>query len=228
MAVNLKLLVAEIAGSLGIIALALFLSAGTLQWVGGWVFVALLAAFTLALSGWLLRHDPGLLAERMAWTSQPGQKRWDRVFTAAIQVSFVGWLVLMPLDAVRFEWSRVPVGVQVGGAALLVGSFVLLFATFRANPYLSPVVRDQAERGQTVISTGPYRVVRHPMYAGALAFFAGTPLLLGSWSGLLLGTLMSVGVAVRAVWEERELRAELNGYDAYAARVRYRLIPFVW
>ena len=132
------------------------------------------------------------------------------------------------LDAVRFHWSQMPGWLQVVGAVLLLCSFYLFFLTFRENPYLSPAVRVQTERGQTVISTGPYRYVRHPMYGTTIVFIVGTTLLLGSWYGLLLGPILVVGIAFRAVQEERVLRAELPGYDTYMARVKYRLIPYVW
>jgi protein-S-isoprenylcysteine O-methyltransferase Ste14 len=89
-------------------------------------------------------------------------------------------------------------------------------------------VRIQEERGQTVISTGPYHYVRHPMYTGGLFLFLGTPLLLGSWYGLLFALVMIPAGAVRAVLEERTLRKELPGYEAYMAQVKYRLIPHIW
>ena len=111
---------------------------------------------------------------------------------------------------------------------MLVASFVLFFLTFRENSFLSPAVRVQAERAQTVVSTGPYRRVRHPMYAAFLLLALGTPLLLGSWFGVLGGAALVAMVAVRAVLEERVLRAELPGYDEYARRVRHRLVPGVW
>src|SRR5215475_12104432 len=111
---------------------------------------------------------------------------------------------------------------------IFLGSFALLFLTFRENAYLSPVVRIQGERGHTVVSTGPYRHVRHPMYAAIVVFVVGTSLLLGSWSGLLVGSLFVVLLAWRAVLEERTLRRELPGYARYMARVRYRLVPRVW
>jgi protein-S-isoprenylcysteine O-methyltransferase Ste14 len=116
----------------------------------------------------------------------------------------------------------------VAAALLLLCSFYFFFLTFRANAYLSPAVRVQNDRGQTVISTGPYHYVRHPMYATVILFFIGTTLLLGSWYGLILGLILVVAVAVRAVQEERTLRAELPGYDAYMAQVKYRLIPYIW
>jgi protein-S-isoprenylcysteine O-methyltransferase Ste14 len=134
----------------------------------------------------------------------------------------------MPLDAVRFHWSHMPVWLQVVGAITLIISFFLFFLTFRENSYLSPMVRIQKDRGQTVVSTGPYHYVRHPMYAAILLFVPGVALLLGSWYGLLAGLLIVGMVARRAVLEERTLRQELPGYDAYMTQVKYRFIPHVW
>jgi len=219
---------AEIIGTFVVFGLALFLAAGTVVWPSGWVFLALFFGFTIALTRWLLRHNPGLLTERMTGIGKPNQPAWDRLFFAGMEVFFLAWLVLMPLDAVRFHWSQMPGWLQVVGAVLLLCSFYLFFLTFRENPYLSPAVRVQTERGQTVISTGPYRYVRHPMYGTTIVFIVGTTLLLGSWYGLLLGPILVVGIAFRAVQEERVLRAELPGYDTYMARVKYRLIPYVW
>jgi len=228
MTVNLKMLTIQITGMFVVFALALFLAAGTVAWLAGWVFVALFFGFTIALSLWLLKHNPGLLTERMTGIGKTDQKSWDKVFFAIANVFFLAWLVLMPLDAVRFHWSRMPLWLQLAGAALLLCSFYLFFLTFRENAYLSPAVRLQSERGQTVVSTGPYGHVRHPMYAAAVVFLVGTTLLLGSWYGLALALMIVVAIAVRAVQEERTLRAELPGYDQYMARVNYRLIPYVW
>ncbi len=140
----------------------------------------------------------------------------------------IAWLVLMPLDVIRFHWSRMPIWLQVLGGVILLGSFYLFFLTFRENPYLSPAVRVQTERGQTVISTGPYHYVRYPMYAAVIPFTVATTLLLGSWYGLLFGLILIAAIAFRAVREESVLRAELPGYDTYMAQVKYRLIPYVW
>jgi protein-S-isoprenylcysteine O-methyltransferase Ste14 len=150
------------------------------------------------------------------------------VFFALVQLAFLAWLVVMALDAVRFRWSQVPPWLQGVGALLLVGSFYLFYRTFRENSYLSPAVRIQTDRRQTVVSTGPYRYVRHPMYAAFIPFALGTALLLGSWYGLLGGLLLVGMVAWRAVQEERVLREGLEGYGAYMTRVRYRLIPYLW
>jgi len=211
-----------------VFGLALFLAAGTVVWLWGWVFLVLFSGFTVALTQWLLRHNPGLLKERMTGIGKPNQPAWDRVFFVVVQVFFLAWLVLMPLDAVRFHWSQMPGWLQVIGSVLLLCSFYLFFLTYRENPYLSPAVRIQTERGQTVISTGPYRYVRHPMYAGVIPFVIGTTFLLGSWYGLLLAPILIAGIAFRAVREERVLQAELPGYDAYMERVKYRFIPYIW
>lgn len=228
MKVNIGLLTAQIAGMFAVFALALFLAAGTAAWPAGWAFLALFFSFTIALSLWLVRHSPGLLTERMTGFTKPDQKPWDRVFFASANILFLGWLVLMPLDAVRFGWSYVPLWLQLGGAALLLASFYGFFLIYGANPYLSPVVRLQTERDHTVVSGGPYRYVRHPMYANTIVMLVGTTLLLGSWWGLLPALALVAAMAWRAVAEERTLLAELPGYAAYMAQVRYRFVPGVW
>jgi protein-S-isoprenylcysteine O-methyltransferase Ste14 len=210
-----------------LMALALFLPAGTIAWPAGWIFLILLHGWLLVGIWLLLKYNPGLLEERIN-LSQSNQKAWDKVFILLLYSFLFAWLVLMPLDAVRFHWSQMPLLLQVVGAVALVGSFFFISLTFRENSFLSPTVRIQEERGQTVISTGPYHYVRHPMYAGGLLLFLGTPLLLGSWYGLLLALIFIPAGAVRAVLEERVLRKELPGYDAYMAQVKYRLVPYVW
>src|SRR5712691_500341 len=175
MSINRKLLVGEF--------IFLFLAAGTLAWPTGWAFLILFFGSLASLMLWLSRHNPALLKERMA-LSQPGQKAWDKVLYLLLYVFSISWLILMPLDAVRFHWSLVPLWLQIAVVLLLLCSFYIFYRTFRENSYLSPVVRIQEDRGQTVISTGPYQYVRHPMYSAFLFFIPGTALLLGSWYGL--------------------------------------------
>jgi protein-S-isoprenylcysteine O-methyltransferase Ste14 len=227
MKINESILAAELAGMLIVFAVAMFGAAGTMDWVAGWVFLILFFTFAVALSLWLLKHDPGLLKERMTMF-RPEQKTWDKVFLPVVLVAFMGWLILMPLDAVRFRWSRMPVWLQPVGAIIMLLSFYVFFLAYRENSYLSPMVRIQSDRGQRVISTGPYSYVRHPMYSGVVLLTVGTSLLLGSWYGLAVGMVIVVMVAIRAVFEERMLRAELKGYEGYMARVKFRLIPHVW
>jgi protein-S-isoprenylcysteine O-methyltransferase Ste14 len=143
-------------------------------------------------------------------------------------VGFFTWLALMALDAVRFHWSGMPFWLQGAGVILLLASFVLFFLTFRENAYLSPAVRIQTERGQVVVSTGPYLYVRHPMYAAFILYALGTTLLLGSWYGLLPAFVLILMVGWRSVQEESTLREELPGYEEYMATVKYRIIPYLW
>lgn len=227
MEINGKRLAAQIGGLMLAFGLALFVPAGTLAWPPGWVFFGMFFGFVNALTVWLLRRNPALLQERMTGFT-PDQKLWDKVLLTLTGLFFFGWLVVMPLDAARFRWSRVPTWLRGVGALILLGAFAVFFLTFRENAYLSPVVRVQKERGQTVVSSGPYGYVRHPMYAGFLLFVVGTALLLGSRLGLLGGLVLGAAVARRAVLEERALRDELPGYAAYLSRVRSRLIPRVW
>jgi protein-S-isoprenylcysteine O-methyltransferase Ste14 len=218
----------EVFGEFAVFAALLFVCAGTLLWPAGWAFMALFFGFALAIVLWLARKEPELLAERMSSPMQSGQPLWDKVFVVAVMVLFVAWLILMPLDAVRFGYSEVPGWLQILGALGVVLSFYIMFLTFRENAYLAMVVKVQQERGQSVVSTGPYRYVRHPMYASTLLFFPGSALLLGSWWGLMFCTVLLGLLVWRIPLEERMLENGLDGYDEYERNVRYRLIPHVW
>ncbi len=187
MRVNVKLLVMQIVGLFLVFALALFLPAGTIIWINGWIFLALFFAFAIAIHAWLFRHNPGLLQERMRLLGTSDQQRWDKTLYAVFEVLCFVWLILISLDAGRFHWSQVPIWLQFVGTVVLVCSFYLFFLTFRENSYLSPAVRIQEERAQTVVSTGPYHYVRHPMYAAIVIFVVGTP---SCWDH---GTAFSLG-----------------------------------
>ena len=228
MKTNLPLLVAQIVGMFVVFALILFLTAGTIAWLAGWAFLFLFFGFTIALSVWLLKYNPALLTERMTGIGKADQKKWDKVFFAVANVLFVAWLISMPLDARRFHWSVMPAWLQVLGALLLLVAFYLYFLVFRENAYLSPAVRIQRERGQSVISTGLYHYVRHPMYATTIIFMLGVALLLGSWYSLIPQLLLFIAIGFRAVQEERTLQAELSGYTEYQSQVKYRFIPYIW
>ena len=224
----ISLLLAETAALMVVLAGVLFASAGTVGWPSGWVYLGLFAALSLGISLWLADADPGLLRERLASPYQKGQKAFDRVFMSLVMVVYLGWTVLMGLDARRFAWSHVPVALQALGAALIAASYLGVAWVFAANSFAAPVVRIQAERGQTVIDTGPYAVVRHPMYAFAALQFVGAPLMLGSWWGLAVVPVAYLGLAWRIFGEEQAMREELAGYGDYARRVRFRLLPGVW
>ena len=208
-------------------ALALFLPAGTLAWTPGWIFLAMFFGFYLAVTLWLFKHNPGLMQERMR-LSAPNQQGWDKALFILMIIFPFAWIIFMSFDAVRFHWSYVPTWLQAAGAVILLCSFYLLFLTFRENSYLSPVVRIQEDRGQTVISTGLYHYVRHPMYMAITIFMIGTSLLLGSLYGIIFGIIYAIILARRAVLEERMLRSELSGYSTYMTEVKYRIVPYIW
>lgn len=165
------------------------------------------------------------MKKRLGGAVQEGQKPWDRVFLLGFIVIFLVWMGFMAWDARQHDFAF-PLWAQtiglIGFAAGLSGGYF----TFRENSYAAPVVSIQ--EGQRVIDTGVYAFVRHPMYAGAVLYLFGLPLMLQSWNGLWLSPLLVLGVAWRAVNEEKMLRAELPGYEAYMQRVRYRLVPGVW
>jgi protein-S-isoprenylcysteine O-methyltransferase Ste14 len=214
--------------SYGLMGLALFLAAGTVHWLSAWIFLGEMIVASLVGGLWLARHDPALVQERLGPPIQKDQPVADKILLTSFIVLFLGALVLMAFDAVRFEWSFVPVWVSAIGQLLLLLSLWIGFRTMRENSFAAPVVKIQEDRGQTVVTTGLYGHVRHPMYAGAIVFLIGTSLLLGSWWGLVGVLGLAVLLGLRIQIEEKTLRAGLQGYGDYAAQVRYRLIPLVW
>jgi protein-S-isoprenylcysteine O-methyltransferase Ste14 len=222
-----SILIAEIAGMAALFGALLFGGAGTLAWAPGWTFLVLFFGATLAVSFILARTDPELLKERMKPHIRKEQTPADKKLMSVISVAFIAWLFLMGLDG-RFHWSAMPAALPwLGRIGLLVG-FWLAYRTFRENTYLSGIIQVQSERGHTVISTGPYAIVRHPFYFAAGIIVVSIALVLGSWPGLLASLLLMLGIAKRIGIEERALIAGLRGYADYRERVRYRLIPFIW
>jgi len=210
-----------------VLGAALFGTAGTVKWVEGWAYLLLQTLFSVAAAIWLKRNNPDLLRERMTFLKKTG-KTWDKAIVLIMTVVFIPYLTLAGLDGGRYHWSHVPPAAQFAGFAGIVLVFILFFQVMRVNTYLSRVVEIQKERGHQVVTTGPYRYVRHPMYAGAIVLFLCIPLALGSLWALSPGGFLVVLIVVRTYLEDRTLHRELEGYDAYAQRVRYRLIPGIW
>ena len=213
---------------LAIMMALLFIPAGTFAWPAAWIYLLEMGVTSFFITTWMLRNNPALLVERMAPLIQRDQKNWDKALMGMLMVLWCGWFILMGLDAGRYGWSHMSLWLQVLGALAYPVAMYVIFLTVRANSFAAPVVKIQTERGHKVVSDGPYAVVRHPMYAGALLLLIATPLILGSWWGLALLPVIVALLATRAVLEERTLARELDGYAEYAARVRYRLIPMVW
>jgi protein-S-isoprenylcysteine O-methyltransferase Ste14 len=211
---------------IAILALLLLLPAGRWDWVEAWTFILGYGLFLAAYAIWGLLKDPGQLRERGRIAGNV--KVWDKAIIGAYTFLLFATLVLTGFDAGRFRWSSVPGPVQAIAWLGLAAAGALIFWALATNTYLSRMARIQEDRGQVVISSGPYRFVRHPMYLGIILLFVCLPLALGSMWGLIPGSVIGVLFVVRTSKEDRMLREELAGYEQYARRVRFRILPGIW
>ena len=216
---------AVVLNPLGLVALV-FLPVGRIDWRPGWIFVAVLVASFGASALVLARVNPVIYRARSRF--QKGTKSWDLALLAVMLPAMVAEIPVATLDAGRLGWSAVPWWVVVVGYALLVGGIAVTAWAQAVNPFFEPGVRLQTERGQRPITNGPYAIVRHPGYAAAIAIFAGIALALGSWWALLPAGVAGLLLVVRTWLEDRLLRDQLPGYQAYANRTRSRLVPGLW
>lgn len=213
---------------LAITAAVLFAAAGTVRWPEAWAYLGLWLAGAVVSGSLLAQKNPDILKERMRPPMQTQQKRWDKPLLMTIFGGWTALLIIAGIDAVRYGWSQMPFWLEIAGALAVVLAIYVFHIVMLENSYASAVVKVDTERGHRVVSSGPYAWVRHPMYAGAIFYFLGTALLLGSWYAFALGIVLIAIIALRAVWEEETLKAELPGYADYATRVKYRLVPGVW
>jgi protein-S-isoprenylcysteine O-methyltransferase Ste14 len=221
--------IAGVVFNVAFFAFLLFVPAGRLHWWRAWVFLAVTVAVMAVAIFSILPDNSGLFSERARGVIQKGQPLWDRVLVILLVVSYVGQIVFIPLDVFRFHLVPKPGGVvSFLGLALYVAGWWIMTVAMKVNPFAVPVVRLQEERHQRVIDTGVYAVVRHPMYAGFVPMVIGPALWLQSYAAALLAIVPIAVLAVRSLFEEKFLKRELKGYDAYTQKVRYRLIPFVW
>ena len=204
----------------------LFGAAGTLEWPPAWAFlgVVFMAGFMITR---LLARDPALLRLRMRWVFSRALVPWDRVVTILLMVVFPAWLVLMGLDAVRFDWSWMPDWLQILGGIGVAGAMSIIYRICEEKAALAAMLRAQKERGRWLLS-GPEAVVRHPLYGAALVLFVSTALLLGSWLGLAGVAVLGSAVIALTWMEDRQLYLTREGYADYARRVPYRLFPGIW
>lgn len=205
-----------------------FAAAGTVRWTAFWVLLGFYVVTTGGWMLWLKRRDPGLLKERMSGGTRPDVKEWDRRIIRAYTVLLSVMLLVAPLDAVRFRWSRVPMVFQALALLGLLAAWSLVMWAFHENAFLAECVRIQKERGHTVCTTGPYRIVRHPMYAAVILTILLVPILLGSLYALIPAALITALFVLRTALEDRTLQAELEGYAEYAREVRWKLVPGIW
>lgn len=187
----------------------------------GLVSASLLAAMSIML--WKM---PSRAAER--WKRRKDTKRFDKILGLAYFAALIALFVLSGFDAVRYRWTSMPTWPIWVGTALHLAGLVLILWAVLTNPHAETTVRLQTDRDHKVISSGPYRFVRHPMYSGIIVTFFGWPLVLGSWVGLGVVSCIAVLFLVRTILEDRTLRRELDGYQDFCRRTRYRLVPGVW
>ncbi len=207
----------------------LFLPAGTLGWWRAWVLIGILFTGMIATTVWLLPGHKDLLIERVKSPVQRGQPLADRIVLMLLLTSFYSMIAFIPLDVFRFHWIAGP-GVLVSslGLFLFLAGWLIAFLALRENAFAAPVVKLQKDREQKVIDSGVYALIRHPLYAGGALFIVGIPLWLESYAGALFSLVPIATLVLRIFIEERFLRGQLKGYEAYMKRVRYRLIPFLW
>lgn len=206
----------------------LFGSSGQLQWGMAWIYVGLTTAFSLGSRIIMLWKNPELAAERGQALAKEDSEPWDKVLMPLGIIIFIIVLIVAGLDK-RFEWSPdLPLLLHVAAFVITVLGYSFSSWATVANKFFSSVVRIQRDREHTVVTAGPYRLVRHPAYAGTIVTSLATPLLLGSLWALIPAALAVCQLVVRTALEDKTLQVELEGYHDYAARVRYRLLPGVW
>jgi protein-S-isoprenylcysteine O-methyltransferase Ste14 len=221
---NLRAIKSSLLGTIVMVAL-LFIPAQTLNYWQAWLFVAVFVSASGAITVYLAVYDPALLERRMKVGPGAETEPTQRLVMFVAMAGFIALLVVPALDH-RWGWTPVSATTSLVGEGLVALGFLVVFVVLRENTYGASTI--QVVEGQKVISTGPYALVRHPMYAGALVLVAGMPLALGSWSGLVILVPFAAVLVWRLIDEERFLEKNLPGYSEYCRRVRYRLVPSVW
>jgi protein-S-isoprenylcysteine O-methyltransferase Ste14 len=202
-----------------------FGAAGTLRYWQGWAFLVCYFAASMVITLYLAKRDPALLARRMRGGPWAEKEPTQRLIMSIASAGFIALLAVPGLDH-RFGWSNMPAAAAIAGNLLMLLGWAGIFRVFRENSFSSSTIELAAD--QRVISTGPYAIVRHPMYAAALVMLLGIPISLGSWWGVLVVVALLPALIWRLLDEERFLSHNLPGYVAYQERVRYRLLPHIW
>lgn len=205
---------------------ALFWSAGRVDWLPAWGALAVMAGWSLATAVIIFRINPGLMAERLG--ARKGSKSWDNAIVSTLGLTTLTRYILAGMD-LRHGWSGgFDPAAQITAFVLCALGYALFTWATAANAYFSQVTRIQTERGHAVATGGPYRFVRHPAYLGAIVYELAVGILLASWWCVLVSVLDAALLVLRTALEDRTLRAELPGYAEYARKVRFRLLPGVW
>jgi protein-S-isoprenylcysteine O-methyltransferase Ste14 len=202
-----------------------FLPAGTLVYWQAWIFIAVFFASAVAVTVYVMKNDPKLLERRIRAGPGAEKEKRQKIIQFFATIAFVASVVFPAIDH-RFAWSAVPAYLAVTGDVLIALGFLIVFFVFKENTFASATI--EVDAGQKVVSTGPYAIVRHPMYIGGLIVCLGVPLALGSWWGLLTLFPFTMLIVWRLLDEEKFLAKSLPGYSEYRTKVRYRLVPLIW
>ena len=221
---NIRALRSSLLGTITMAAL-LFIPAGTFGYWQAWLFMAVFVGASATITVYLAIRDPKLLERRMNVGPTAETEPTQKILMFFAMTGFIALFVFPAFDH-RFGWSPVPSYVSLAGDALIAFGFLLIFIVIKVNTYAASTI--QIAEGQKVISTGPYSLVRHPMYAGALPLLIGVPLALGAWRGLFVLILFIPALIWRLLDEEKFLQKNLPGYTDYCQEVHYRLVPFIW
>jgi len=209
-----------------IMAVALFWSAGKINWWPAWASIVIMLVWIMATAIVLLRFNPGLLAERLG--PRKGSKPWDTAILSILGLAQLARYILAGLDQ-RYSWtSGFPIIAQIAALIVCALGYALVVWATASNAFFSQVVRIQPERGHTVATGGPYHYVRHPGYVGAILYELAVSVLLASWWAFLPSVLGALLLVLRTALEDRTLQAELAGYSDYSHQVRHRLLPGIW
>jgi len=208
-----------------ILALALFIPAGTILWLQGGIYIIMMIVFSTSFIIYLKKKDPELLKARAKTKTT---ESWDKKIGIIVGVFFLAMYILPGFDAVRFHWSSVPLLINMIGFAGMILAVIFFLLVSRENTYLSRVVEIQDERGHKVITTGPYKIVRHPMYLAVIVLYICHCLALGSLYSLIPCTGLIITIIFRIYYEDKKLHEELEGYKEYAEKTRFKLIPGIW
>ncbi|MCL4393890.1 MAG: isoprenylcysteine carboxylmethyltransferase family protein [Chloroflexi bacterium] len=209
-----------------VMGVALFWSAGRIDWWPAWASLAVMLAWIIATAVVILRFNPNLLGERLG--PRKGAKPWDMAIMSILGLVQLARYIVAGLDQ-RYGWTGdLPLIAQITALTICVLGYALVVWATASNAFFSQIVRIQPERGHTVVNGGPYHYVRHPAYVGAILYELAVPVLLASWWALVVSGLNAVLLILRTTLEDRTLQAELTGYVAYARQVRFRLLPGIW
>lgn len=204
---------------------SLFGPASTFNYPQAWIYLFVFNLSCALITAYIWKKNPPLFERRMRGRIRDEKEKKQRLIRLFMMIAFLGLLIVPAIDH-RLGWSSVPLLVEIAGCTLSALGFYLFFVVLKTNSFASSTVEKSPD--QRVISTGPYAIVRHPMYSGALVLFLGTPLALGSWTGLLMVIPSTIGILLRLIAEEQFLEINLPGYREYRQKVRYRLIPRLW